>query len=54
MRDEAGARLADLAPGFEYHYDFGDGWIHDVEILRRGCQNAGMQKRVSRCNALRC
>ncbi len=36
QRDETGARLADLAAGFEYHYDFGDGWMHDVEVLGRG------------------
>jgi hypothetical protein len=41
QRDEAGARLADLAAGFEYHYDFGDGWIHDVEVLGRGGEAPG-------------
>ena len=35
-RDEAGATLADLGTTFEYRYDFGDGWVHDVEVLGRG------------------
>lgn len=34
--DETGARLADLGTEFEYLYDFGDGWTHDVEVLGRG------------------
>jgi hypothetical protein len=41
QRDETGARLADLTAGFEYHYDFGDGWIHDVEMLGRGGEAPG-------------
>ncbi len=36
QRDETGALLADLGTEFEYRYDFGDGWIHDVEVLGRG------------------
>lgn len=36
QRDESGARLADLGPRFEYLYDFGDGWTHDVEVLGPG------------------
>ena len=36
QRDETGARLADLGAEFEYLYDFGDGWTHDVEVLGRG------------------
>jgi hypothetical protein len=36
QRDETGARLADLGGEFEYLYDFGDGWTHDVEVLGRG------------------
>lgn len=35
-RDEADARLADLGSRFEYLYDFGDGWIHDVDVLGPG------------------
>lgn len=41
QRDEAGARLADLGTGFEYHYDFGDNWIHDVAVLGRGGPEPG-------------
>jgi hypothetical protein len=41
QRDETGARLADLGAKFEYHYDFGDGWIHDVEVLGRGGEAPG-------------
>ena len=33
QRDETGAQLADLGAEFEYLYDFGDGWTHDVEVL---------------------
>ena len=36
QRDETGARLADLGARFEYLYDFGDGWTHDVEVLGPG------------------
>lgn len=36
QRDETGAGLADLGTEFEYLYDFGDGWTHDVEVLGRG------------------
>ena len=36
QRDETGARLADLGAGFEYLYDFGDGWTHDIEVLGPG------------------
>ena len=36
QRDEDGARLADLGARFEYRYDFGDGWTHDVEVLGPG------------------
>ena len=33
QRDEAEAELADLGTAFTYVYDFGDNWIHDVEVL---------------------
>ena len=36
QRDETGARLADLGTEFEYLYDFGDGWTHDIEVLGPG------------------
>lgn len=41
QREETGARLADLGARFEYHYDFGDGWIHDVEVLGPGDSEPG-------------
>lgn len=41
QRDETGARLADLGTRFEYLYDFGDGWTHDVEVLGRGGPTPG-------------
>jgi hypothetical protein len=34
--DETRARLADLGAEFEYLYDFGDGWTHDIEVLGPG------------------
>ena len=40
-RDETGALLADLGTRFEYLYDFGDGWTHDVEVLGRGGPTPG-------------
>ena len=36
QRDETGALLADLGTEFEYLYDFGDGWTHDIEVLGPG------------------
>ncbi len=36
QRDETTARLADLGNQFEYLYDFGDGWTHDVEVVGTG------------------
>ena len=41
QRDETAARLADLGARFEYLYDFGDGWTHDVEVLGRGESTPG-------------
>ncbi|PND57513.1 hypothetical protein CRM90_10905 [Mycobacterium sp. ENV421] len=41
QRDETGSRLADLGTRFEYLYDFGDGWSHDVEVLGRGGPTPG-------------
>jgi hypothetical protein len=36
QRAETTAQLADLGNRFEYLYDFGDGWTHDVEVLGPG------------------
>ena len=36
QRDETDGQLADLGAEFEYLYDFGDGWTHDVEVLGPG------------------
>jgi hypothetical protein len=36
QRDESVVRLADLGARFEYLYDFGDGWTHDIEVLGPG------------------
>jgi hypothetical protein len=41
QRDETGARLADLGAKFEYRYDFGDGWMHDVAVLGSGGREPG-------------
>jgi hypothetical protein len=45
QRDETGALLADLGTEFEYLYDFGDGWTHDIEVPNRP------RTRSSRCTA---
>ena len=34
--DEQGVQLSALPPRFDYLYDFGDGWTHDVEVLGSG------------------
>jgi hypothetical protein len=39
--DETRVGLGDLGPEWTYHYDFGDGWLHDVEVLGRGGDRAG-------------
>ncbi|MGW4521094.1 plasmid pRiA4b ORF-3 family protein [Amycolatopsis sp. NPDC004378] len=36
QHDETSIRLRDLPARFEYLYDFGDGWTHDIEILGSG------------------
>lgn len=36
VQDESAARLRDLPARFEYLYDFGDSWEHDVEVLGQG------------------
>jgi hypothetical protein len=39
--NEATARLRDLGERFTYWYDFGDDWMHDVEVLGRGAEKPG-------------
>ena len=39
--DESRARLRDLGPRWMYRYDFGDDWVHDVEVLGRGAERPG-------------
>lgn len=41
QHDETTARLADLGNRFEYLYDFGDGWTHDVEVRGPGAAAPG-------------
>jgi hypothetical protein len=41
QRDETAARLSDLGDRFEYLYDLGDGWTHDVEVLGPGGATPG-------------
>jgi len=40
-RDEAGVLLSQLGPRFAYHYDLGDGWEHDVEVVGPGAEQPG-------------
>ena len=41
LRDETTATLADLGERFDYAYDFGDGWEHDVAVVGRGGDRVG-------------
>lgn len=49
QRDERDARLKNLPDRFTYHYDFGDGWEHDVEILGAGAERPGCVGGEGRC-----
>lgn len=40
-RDDATAHLKDLPETFEYTYDYGDGWTHDVRALGPGADRPG-------------
>ena len=51
VQDEAKARLGDLPARFEYLYDFGDGWEHDVEVLGRGDEAPGCVEGTGDCPA---
>jgi hypothetical protein len=41
-RDESAVRLRMLPDRFEYLYDFGDGWEHDVEVVGPGRDRPGV------------
>jgi hypothetical protein len=41
QRDETDARLTDLGTRFDYLYDFGDGWTHEVEVVGPGSSTPG-------------
>jgi hypothetical protein len=49
VQDEAATRLRDLPGRFEYLYDFGDGWAHDVEVLGRGAESPGCVEGTGGC-----
>jgi hypothetical protein len=49
VQDEAAVRLRDLPARFEYLYDFGDGWEHDVEVLGRGEEIPGCVEGTGGC-----
>ena len=39
--DERTAGLRDLGDRFTYHYDFGDDWLHDVQVIGPGSDEPG-------------
>ncbi len=41
VRDEAGVPLTRMPDAFAYHYDFGDGWEHDVDVVGPGGAQPG-------------
>jgi hypothetical protein len=41
QHDETGVGLRELGRQFDYHYDFGDGWEHTVEVLGSGADQPG-------------
>ena len=49
QRDETAVRLSDLPAAFEYHYDLGDGWEHDVEVLGPGADEPGCRYGEGAC-----
>jgi len=49
VEDEAAVRLRDLPARFEYLYDFGDSWEHDVEVVGRGEETPGCVEGTGGC-----
>ena len=49
QRDERSVTLRDLPPAFVYHYDFGDGWEHDIEVLGAGGPEPGCVEGQGAC-----
>lgn len=49
QRDETTAKLADLGSRFEYLYDLGDGWAHDVEVVGPGGDAPGCADGYGAC-----
>lgn len=47
--DESGVRLGQLPTSFQYLYDFGDGWEHDVEVLGPGGDEPGCVSGAGTC-----
>lgn len=46
---ETGVRLDQVGPRFAYFYDFGDGWVHDVEIIGSGDEVPGCRYGEGAC-----
>lgn len=49
QRDESDAKLTDLGPAFTYVYDFGDDWVHDVEVVGPGGAEPGCLDGAGAC-----
>jgi hypothetical protein len=47
--DETAAALKDLPARFDYLYDFGDSWEHEVEVLGRGAAAPGLVEGEGAC-----
>jgi hypothetical protein len=49
VQDEAAVRLRDLPARFEYLYDFGDSWEHDVDVLGPAGETPGCVEGTGDC-----
>src|SRR5450759_1761465 len=54
QRDERIVRLRNLPARFDYLYDFGDGWEHDVEVLGPGDGQPGCRYGEGACPPEEC